>query len=346
MMKSILIAGSKAPDFNLQSKPNKWVQLSNFRDRPLVLAFYPADWSPVCGDQLGLYSEAITRLHPFNAALVAISVDSVWCHQAYAEARHLTFPLLADFEPKGAIAQAYGVYRANEGVTERALFVVDGGGVIQWSHLSPIEVNPGLDGVLAALHTLQGDHGTRPALDFGVAGHEPYRGAIDASVTLVEFGDYECPHCAIAHEEVAELLQKYASEVRYVFRNFPLTRIHPNALLAAGAAETAKEFGKFWEMHDRIFAHQKELCVDDLVRHAVAIGLEEDAFAKSLQSGVWRARVQGDFDQGIVYGVNGTPCFFINGQRHNGDHSVAVLSDAIENALRLQSSKAKVELRR
>jgi peroxiredoxin len=128
--------------------------LSDLRGRPVILVFYPADWSPVCGDELALFNELLPEFRRHEAELIGISVDGVWCHRAYAEARHLEFPLLADFEPKGEISQAYGAYRQGEGFSERALFVLDRDGVIRWSYLSPVNVNPGADGILAALEGL------------------------------------------------------------------------------------------------------------------------------------------------------------------------------------------------
>jgi peroxiredoxin len=128
--------------------------LADLRGRPAVLVFYPADWSPVCGDQLAVYNEILSEFDRFGARLVGVSVDSAWCHAAYAKARKLEFPLLADFEPKGAVARAYGVYREGEGVCERALFVLDAGGVVRWSYVSPIDVNPGAEGILEALERL------------------------------------------------------------------------------------------------------------------------------------------------------------------------------------------------
>ena len=116
--------------------------------------FYPADWSPVCGDQLALYNELLSEFRRFDASLVAISVDGVWCHLAYAKDRKLKFPLLSDFEPKGAVARLYGADRSQEGVCERALFVLDEDGIIQWSYLSPVGVNPGADGILEALEKM------------------------------------------------------------------------------------------------------------------------------------------------------------------------------------------------
>lgn len=148
---NLLRAGERAPDFTLRATPDQTVSLSEFRGKTVILAFYPADWSPVCGDQMALYNEVLPEFHKLGAALLGISVDGAWCHSAFASARKLHFPLLADFEPKGAVARAYGAYRAKEGTSERALFVIDGEGVIRWSYCSPVGVNPGADGILEAL---------------------------------------------------------------------------------------------------------------------------------------------------------------------------------------------------
>ena len=153
-----LAPGTPAPDFRLPSTPDQLVSLSEFRGCPVILAFYPADWSPVCGDQMALYNEVLPEFRRFNAALLGISVDGAWCHLAFAKDRKLQFPLLADFEPKGGVARTYGVYRAKEGVSERALFVLDAAGTIRWSHVSPLGVNPGADGILKALEELPQQH--------------------------------------------------------------------------------------------------------------------------------------------------------------------------------------------
>jgi peroxiredoxin len=147
----LLAPGTAAPEFTLHSAPDKTVSLSELRGRPAVLAFYPADWSPVCGDQMALYNEVLPEFEKYKATLLGISVDGVWCHKAFAENRNLHFPLLADFEPKGAVAKQYGAYRAADGTAERALFVLDENGIVRWSYLSPIAVNPGADGILSAL---------------------------------------------------------------------------------------------------------------------------------------------------------------------------------------------------
>ena len=151
---SILAPGTPAPNFALPSTPDQRVSLTDFRGQLVVLAFYPADWSPVCGDQMALYNEMLGEFRKQKAQLLGISVDGVWCHSAFASDRKLHFPLLADFEPKGAVARQYGAYRESEGLTERALFVIDAEGVVRWSFLSPIGVNPGADGIFDALDAL------------------------------------------------------------------------------------------------------------------------------------------------------------------------------------------------
>jgi peroxiredoxin (alkyl hydroperoxide reductase subunit C) len=151
--------GTAAPDFSLLAAPDRRVSPRDFRGQPLILVFYPADFSPVCSDQLALYNEILPELRRFNAAVLGISVDSVWSHLAFARERKLQLALLADFQPKGAVSRAYGVYRAQDGISERALFVLDQGGVIRWSYVSPLEVNPGADGILSALESLPSREG-------------------------------------------------------------------------------------------------------------------------------------------------------------------------------------------
>jgi peroxiredoxin len=153
-MANILKAGQPAPEFSLHVTPDQKLSLSELRGKPVVLAFYPADFSPVCGDQMALYNEVLPEFQKYGAELIGISVDGVWCHDAFSQARHLHFPLAADFEPKGEVARAYGAYRAQDGVSERALFVIDKNGVIAWSYISPLAVNPGADGILDALEAL------------------------------------------------------------------------------------------------------------------------------------------------------------------------------------------------
>ena len=152
----VLSAGTVAPHFSLFVTPNQALSLRELLGRPVILAFYPADWSPVCGDQMALYNEVLPEFARYGAAMVGISVDSVWCHAAFAASRNLHFPLASDFEPKGHIARLYRAYREGDGTCERALFVIDRNGMIAWSYLSPVAVNPGADWILEALDKLTG----------------------------------------------------------------------------------------------------------------------------------------------------------------------------------------------
>jgi peroxiredoxin len=146
--------GAPAPDFRLPTTPEQKVAPSDFAGQPVILAFYPADWSPVCSDQMALYQEIMPEFQKHNAQLLGISVDGVWCHLAFAKDRKIRFPLLADFEPKGAVSRAYNAYREGDGFSERALFVLDPEGSVYWSYLSPVGVNPGADGILRALEDM------------------------------------------------------------------------------------------------------------------------------------------------------------------------------------------------
>jgi peroxiredoxin len=149
-----LSVGTQAPDFTLPTTPDQKVSLSEFRGRNVILVFYPADWSPVCGDQLALYNELREQFEGLNAVLLGISVDGIWCHLAFEKDRGLHLTLLSDFEPKGEVARQYGVYRSEDGTSERALFVIDGEGVIRYSYVSPVGVNPGANGILKSLQTI------------------------------------------------------------------------------------------------------------------------------------------------------------------------------------------------
>lgn len=152
--KEPLATGIRAPDFTLLTTPDQAVSLREFLGHPVVLVFYPSDWSPVCGDQLALYNEILPEFKRFRAEILGISVDGIWSHLAFGKDRKLRFPLLSDFEPKGEVARRYGVYRNQVGTSERALFVLDPEGTIHWTYVSPVGINPGADGILSALETL------------------------------------------------------------------------------------------------------------------------------------------------------------------------------------------------
>ena len=150
----MLTPGTLAPDFELSCTPDQKLKLSEMRGKKIILAFYPADWSPVCSDQMALYNEMLKLFKRYNAQVIGISVDSKWCHLAFSENRKLHFPLLADFEPKGEVSKLYEVYDEKEGESQRALYVTDEKGIIHWNYLSPVGINPGADGILNALEEL------------------------------------------------------------------------------------------------------------------------------------------------------------------------------------------------
>src|SRR5260370_4790023 len=151
---SILNPGRKAPNFSLNSTPDQKVPVKDFRGPRVILAFYAADWSPVCTDQLSLYAMVMPEFKKCNAELLAISVDNIWSHLAFAKDRKLNFPVLADFEPKGGVSRKYGAFKEKIGESARALFVIDEQGIVRWSHLSPDGVNPVAEGILSALEQL------------------------------------------------------------------------------------------------------------------------------------------------------------------------------------------------
>ncbi|WP_431241717.1 redoxin domain-containing protein [Flavobacterium sp. P21] len=150
----MLSIGTLAPEFSLPVTPDQNISLSELRGKKVILAFYPADWSPVCGDQMALYNETLKYFKEHNAELLGISVDGKWCHLAYSKDRNFHFPLLSDFEPKGAVSKLYDVYDKNLGECQRSLYVLDEQGIIRWNYKSPIGVNPGADGILNALEEL------------------------------------------------------------------------------------------------------------------------------------------------------------------------------------------------
>lgn len=153
-MARMLLPGTLAPDFTLHVTPDQTISLNDYRGKPLIILFYPADWSPVCSDEILLFNELLSEFHKYQAEIIGISVDSAWCHNAFAEHRHIHFSLLSDFEPKGEVAKKYGVFKDKDGICERALFLINKEGIIEWSYLSPMGKNPGAEGVLEALELL------------------------------------------------------------------------------------------------------------------------------------------------------------------------------------------------
>lgn len=160
---SPLEPGTVAPDFSLPETPDQSVGLSDFKGRTrVVLVFYPADFSPVCSSEVALFNEMMPELRRHGAQILGISVDSVWSHLAFGKEKNLRFPLLSDFNPKGEVSKRYHAYRAQEGESARALYLIGRDGKIAWSYLSPVGINPGVDGVLQALEDLDKKKGGAP----------------------------------------------------------------------------------------------------------------------------------------------------------------------------------------
>lgn len=171
-----------------------------------------------------------------------------------------------------------------------------------------------------------------PRLTVPIGPHDHVLGAPTASVTLLEYGDYECPFCGAAHPVVKEVLRTMGDELRFAYRHFPLSGIHPHARQAAEAAEAAGAQGRFWEMHDVLFANQDRLTLTDLVGYAQGLGLDLDRFTLELESGAHAPRLREHFLSGVRSGVNGTPTFFVNGIRHNGGYDLESLLAALGSA--------------
>jgi protein-disulfide isomerase len=165
-----------------------------------------------------------------------------------------------------------------------------------------------------------------------IEGRDHIQGSERARVTLVEYGDYECPYCGAAYPIVKRIQESMGDRLRFVFRNFPISTSHPHAEHAAEAAEAADTQGRFWQMHDRLYENQRRLADDDLREHAATLELDIDLFDKEMAEHVHTARVHEDFMSGVRSGVNGTPTFFINGVRHDGSYERSVLLDALERA--------------
>lgn len=174
---------------------------------------------------------------------------------------------------------------------------------------------------------------TAPSLTLAVSGRDHILGPADAPVTLVEYGDFECPHCGAAYPIVEELRRLRGDDLRFVYRNFPLTQIHTHAELAAEAAEAAAAQDRFWEMHHTLFTHQNALDSAHLVRYAGQIGIDSAQFTEALATHRFAERVREDFMSGVRSGVNGTPTFFINGLRHDGPFDLGSLIAATERAI-------------
>ena len=351
---TILQAGTPAPDFTLPVTPDQTVSLSEFRGRPVILAFYPADWSPGLRRPDGALQRDPLRVpQASRRAARHLGGRRVVSRRVRRDAQ-AALPAARRLRAEGRRWRgATASTREHEGTAERALFVIDGEGIIRWSYLSPVGVNPGADGILEALESLDASarrtqlgrsgmttnqQGTlRPAVSEG----DHVLGPDDAPITLVEYGDFQCPHCARAHGVLPRVLKRLGDRARFVFRHFPLAESHPNALHAAEAAESvAAQAGEegFWQMHDLLYDHQRDWrrCARRRASRAARPRrrVRTRRRWRSISTGdSYEQRVKADFMSGVRSGVNGTPTFFINGRRFEGDWtSVDAFVAALEEA--------------
>jgi peroxiredoxin/2-hydroxychromene-2-carboxylate isomerase len=319
--------GMPAPDRAVQSSFGTTVRLRDLHGKNVVLAFYPGDWTPVCSGQIPAYSELADEFASLNAVVFGVSVDSVASHRAWAADRNLRIPLLADFEPKGALAQAFGVYNFEHGTTERALVILDKEGIVRWTHVSGYQEDPGAAGILRALEELErGSSSIKPDQLSIVKGMDHVLGS--GSVTLVEYADLECPDCKQAHGMLKRLRE--TSDVRFIFRHFPVRSSHPHSYLAAEATEAAGAQGKFWEMVDKLFENQKSLKYHDIMRYGYELGLDMDQFKDHIDCRLFSSKVHDHFMSGVRSGVTGTPTYFVNGEKYKGKKDFDALSEAIQ----------------
>jgi protein-disulfide isomerase len=184
-----------------------------------------------------------------------------------------------------------------------------------------------------------------PRLVLPVGARDHIQGASSAPVTLLEYGDYECPYCGAAYPIVKELQRRLGAQLRFVFRNFPLANSHPHATQAAEAAEVVGAQGKFWEMHDMLYENQRALTESDLATYAERLGVAKERFSSELRRPVYAERVREDFASGVRSGVNGTPTFYINGIRHNGSYELDELQEAVESAAQSEAEGKRPAVR-
>lgn len=330
MLADLFEKGARAPAFDLPSSSGGRVSNADLAGQAYVLVFYPGDFTPVCTSELALFEQARGEIEAAGARLFGVSVDSLSSHMDFARAQNLGFALLADDQPKGAASTAFRSYNAEKSRSLRSLFVVDADGGIFWSYLSPDGVNPGVDGVLRALKDLGSDETTarKPQGDFHT------RGRADAAVTLTEYGDYQCPYCADAYQELKQVFTHFGDSLRFEFRNFPLSNVHPYAEMAAEAAEAAGAQGKFWEMHDGLYENQQSLSPELVIELANSLGLDVRRIAKEVDDHAYLPRIRADISDGLHAGVNGTPSFFINGRLHQQGFDAQSLIAAIGKAAR------------
>ena len=325
----------KLPSSSFRRRRTRSCRCPSSAGRPVVLVFYPEDWSPVCSDQLALYQELLPEFERFDAQLVGISVDGIWCHLAFAKDRHLNFPLLADFEPKGEVSRRYGVYRNGDGTSERALFVIDRDGIIRWSYVSPVGSIPAPT-ESCARWKISACERTDVGSSTHAAGQPTIATTSRARRTRRDARRVRRLRVSLLRGRVSDRQggagARWETRLRFVFRNFPIaTRIRtpskrprPRRLPPRKAGS-----GRCTISCTRTSSGSSD---DDLLGYAEQLGLDADAFERELAGHVYAARVHEDFMSGVRSGVNGTPTFYVNGVRHDDSYDFETLLGALQQA--------------
>lgn len=323
-MSKILTPGIVAPAFSLSSSATQKISLKDALTKGnVILLFYPEDSSPACINQMILFSEAYPLIQNRETQMFGISTDSVASQQAFAAQQKIAFPLLSDSDPVAAVAKAYGVFSYTNQLAQQALVLIDASGNIRWSFLSPPEINPGAAVILHALEALFENETQTTALTLPPNAEDHAFNGPAVNLIFLQYGDYQSPDCAAARSAVKAVQTQFGDGLTYVYRHFPLARVHPEAQAAAEVAEFAASQGKFWEMHDLLFDNQATLGTATYTKLATSLGLDSTALTAALAAKTFAPNVQADFEGGVRTGVNGTPCFYMGGPyvnttRYNG----------------------------
>ena len=288
----------------------------------VILLFYPEDSSPACINQMVLFSEAYPLIQNRETQMFGISTDSVASQQVFAAQQKIAFPLLSDSDPVAAVAKAYGVFSYTNQLAQQALVLIDASGNIRWSFLSPprlIPAPPSSSMPSKPSSRTNSNHRPHPAPQCG----RPRLQRTRRQSHFLQYGDYQSPDCAAARSAVKAMQTQFGDGLTYVYRHFPLARVHPEAQAAAEVAEFAASQGKFWEMHDLLFDNQATLGTATYTKLATSLGLDSTALTAALAAKTFAPNVQADFEGGVRTGVNGTPCFYMGGPyvnttRYNG----------------------------
>src|SRR5258705_8022489 len=331
----ILSPGTTAPDFTLQHSPGETISLSTFKGRPVVLVFYPADWSPVCGDELALFNEVLPEFQRYGAQVVGISVDGV-VPQGVREVPQPRVPVARRFRAEGGSVAAvrrlsHGGWHVRAGALRPGWRRRDS---LELSQRRRDESGRRWCALCARANVAAGRRGSRSGtmtrLTPSLGPRDHTQGSARAPLQLVEYGDFECPACGAGYPIGKAIQRAVGPSLLFAYRHFPLTRIHSHAEHAAEMAEAAGEHGKFWQMHDLLFENQEALEDEQLARYAKSLGIDSAWAAAALVENRFAPRVREDFASGVRSGVNGTPTFFINGFRYDG--GTDTLLDALMEA--------------